>query len=290
MITTIFYYADEFCKYYEKKIYPHLLSTKKKKRFVKSRMTLSEVITICVYFHYSGYKTFKDYYEKGVCGGLRTCFPLLVSYNRFLELRKQHAFPIAVFSMLMNASQCTGISFVDSFPLKVCHNRRIYSHKTFKGLAKRGVSSMGWFFGFKIHVTINHLGEIIAFCLTPGNVHDANKSVMKKLTKKLWGKLFGDKGYLGANLFKMLWSKGIEIITSIRKNMKQRVLKPENKALLKKRGIVESVGNILKNALSIEHSRHRSVTGFFVHVCSGLLAYAFREKKPSINQPIELLS
>jgi len=289
MIVTIFYHADEFCKFYEKKVHPYLLATQQKKKFRKSRLSLSEIVTISVYFHLSGYKTFKDYYKKCVCKELRGCFPSLVSYNRFLELRNENSFPIAVFTMLMNSNECTGISFVDSFPLKVCHNKRIYSHKTFKGIAKRGVSSMGWFFGFKVHVVINHLGEILSFCLTPGNVHDSNRRVMKNLAKRLWGKLFGDKGYIGADLFRMLWDKGIELITKMRKNMKKPIMKLENKLLLRKRGVIESVGNILKNILSIEHTRHRSVSGFFVHVCSALLAYAFREKKPAIVRLVELL-
>jgi len=191
--------------------------------------------------------------------------------------------------MGMSTGKCTGISFVDSFPLRVCHNKRIYSHKTFKGIAKRGVSSMGWFFGFKIHVIINHLGEILSFCLTPGNIHDANQKVMKSLTKKLWGKLFGDKGYIGDNLFKMLLGRGVELITNVRKNMKRRIMKSKDKAILNKRNVIESVGNILKNSLSIEHTRHRSVAGFFSHVCSSLIAYVLREKKPSIELPVELL-
>lgn len=289
MITTIFYHADEFCKDYVKKINPHLISVRKKCRRRKCRLSLSEITTICIYFHFSGYKNFKAYYENCVCRELQCCFPSLVSYNRFLELRNKHSFCIAIFAMLMSTGKCTGISFVDSFPLKVCHNKRIYSHKTFKGIAKRGVSSMGWFFGFKIHVIINHLGEIISFCLTPGNIHDANQKVMKALSEKLWGKLFGDKGYIGANLFKMLWSGGVELITKMRKNMKKLIMKPKDKAILDKRNIIESVGNILKNSLSIEHTRHRSVAGFLSHVCSALVAYVFREKKPSINLPVESL-
>lgn len=290
MITTIFYYADEFCKYYEKEVCPRLLPTKKKKRNRKSKLSLSEIITIAVYFHFSGYKTFKAYYERCVCGELRDCFPSLVSYNRFLELRKKYQFPIVLFAMLISTAECTGISFIDSFPIKVCHNKRIYSHKTFKGIAKRGASSMGWFFGFKLHIVINHRGEVLSFCLAPGNVHDANQSLIKKLIKKLWGKLFGDKGYVGEPLFKMLWNKGVEFITAVRKNMKRKALNPEDKALLGRRGVIESVGNILKNTLSIEHTRHRSLSGFLTHVCSALIAYAFKERKPSIKMPAKSLS
>jgi len=148
---------------------------------------------------------------------------------------------------------------------------------------------MGWFYGFKIHVCINHHGEIISFYLTPGNVHDADEIVIKSLTKKLFGKLFGDKGYLGKKLFDMLWKHGVKIITNVKKNMKKKLMSSKEKFLLKKRAVVKSVGNILKNNLSVNHSRHRSVAGFFVNLCSGLLAYAFKEKKPSIRVSTELI-
>ena len=282
MIIDIFCYADDFCKFYREKLSQRFLPSKKKGNRA-SKMSLSEIIAISVYYHLSGYKTFKDYYTKGIQGEFKDCFPKLVSYNRFLELRKEAAFPIAIFSIMINSAKCTGISFIDSFPLPVCHNKRISSHKTFKGVAQRGKTSMGWFYGFKLHVSINHHGEITAFHLTSGNVHDSDEIVIKGLTKKLFGMLFGDKGYLGKRLFDILWEKGVKIITKVRKNMKKKAMSCKEKFLLKKRGVVESVGNILKNNLSINHSRHRSVAGFFVNLCSGLIAYAFKKNKPSIE-------
>ena len=287
-MTVIFCYADDFCKFYRENLSEKFLPSVKKGNRT-SKMRLSEVIAISIYYHFSGYKTFKDYYTKGIQGEFKKCFPKLVSYNRFLELRKEAAFPISIFSIMMNSAKCTGISFVDSFPLPVCHNKRINSHKTFRGVAKRGKTSMGWFYGFKIHVSINHLGEIMAFHLTPGNIHDSDEIVMKSLTKKMFGMLFGDRGYLGKKLFEKLWEHGVKIITNVRRNMKKKLMSGKEKALLKKRGVIESVGNILKNTLSINHSRHRSVTGFFVNLCSGLIAYAFRNKKPSIQLPERLI-
>lgn len=289
MMVFIFCCADDFCKFYYENFPKRFLPTTKKKGNRISRMALSEIITISIYYHFSGYKTFKDYYKKGIEKTFKGYFPNLVSYNRFLELRRDALFPITIFSIMINSCKCTGISFVDSFPLVVCNNKRINSHKTFRGIAQRGKTTMGWFYGFKLHVSINHRGEILAFHLTPGNVHDANKNVMSKLTKRLFGKLFADKGYIGKKLFELLWGKGVKIVTHVRKNMKKIQKTEEEKRILKKRGIVESVGNILKNILSINHTRHRSVAGFFTNLFSGLLAYAFRSKKPSIHVPQHLL-
>lgn len=282
-LTKIFYEVDEFCKQFEKEFERRLLTTGQDKRDRAFSLSLGEIMTIAIYYHESGYKTFKDYYEKQVLTHMKGDFRSLVSYNRFLELRQKAFLPLLIFLQLNTMRPCTGISYIDSFPLKVSHIKRSSSHKTFKGIAQKGKTSMGWFYGFKLHVAINHLGEITAFCITPGNIADNNESVLVKLTKKLFGKLFGDRGYLiNEELFKKLYSHGVHLITKIRKNMKNKLMKVEDKLLLRKRGVIESVGSILKESASIEHSRHRSLSGFFCHVLAALVAYGFREKKPSI--------
>ena len=97
-------------------------------------------------------------------------FPKVVSYNRFVELQKTVAIPLAIFIKKVLLGKCTGISFVDSTPLRVCRNQRILIHKTFKGIAQRGKCSMGWFFGFKLHLICNEKGELLNFMITPGGI------------------------------------------------------------------------------------------------------------------------
>ena len=283
MITEIFYHTDNFCKIFESETEKNFLTDGKNKRKRSYNLSLSEIMTISIYYHYSGYNTFKAYYLKYVKNDLKKCFKNLVSYNRFLELKKKISLPLALFAKLLNSGKCTGVSFVYSFPLPVCHKKRSSSNKTFKNIAKKGKTSMGWFFGFKVHMIINHKGEIISFCITQGNIHDSNAEVIKKLTKKVKGKLFGDKGYLGKKLFEKLWNKGIKVVTKIKKNMKNKLMEMEDKILLRKRGIVESVINILKRILLIDHTRHRSSANFFSNLFSGLISYAFRKKKPSLK-------
>jgi hypothetical protein len=289
-LTEIFYEIDEFCKQFEKQAEKRFLSDGQNKRNRSFQLTLSEVMTIMVCYHESGYKTFKNFYEKHVLVYMKADFHPLVSYNRFLELRQNALTPLLIFLQLNAIRPCTGISYIDSFPLKACHVKRSYSHKTFKGLAQKGKTSVGWFYGFKLHLLINHLGEIVSFCITPGNVSDNNENVLIKLTKKVFGKLFGDRGYLtNEDLFKKLYSKGVHLFTRIRKNMKNKLLSMQDKRLLRKRGIIESVGSLLKESESLEHTRHRSLSGFFAHVIATLVAYNFRKKKPSIlhNSKIE---
>ncbi len=181
---------------------------------------------------------------------------------------------------------CTGIAFVDSTAIAVCHNRRIRRHKVFKGLAARGKSTMGWFYGFKLHLIVNEQGELLAVHLTPGNVDD--RKPLSEMTKELFGKLFGDKGYLSQALFEKLFERGLELITSLRKNMKGQLMRLADRLLLRKRFIIETITDQLKNISQIEHTRHRSPTNFAVNLIAGLIAYTHQPKKPSISLPEEL--
>lgn len=289
MLTTIFYHVDEFCK--EMKKQNQLIDfSSNKKRNRKFCLTISEVMTICIYYHYSGYKTFKDYYCRYVCVHMINEFKKLVSYNRFVELKSLVALPMMLFTKAWFLYDCTGVSVIDSSSIKVCNNKRISAHKTFKGLAQRGHTSVGWFYGFKLHIIINHVGEIIDFYITSGQVSDNNSNVLRELTKKIFGKLFGDRGYLvNQNMLQELYNRGIQLITKIRKNMKNKLMNVYDKTLLRRRGIIETVIGILKEGFGLEHSRHRSCTNFLTHICSSVAAYHFRPNKPLMMPKLQAL-
>lgn len=204
-------------------------------------------------------------------------------FKGFKAIFFKFAAKVRLYTQKRSLGKTTGISFIDSTTLDVCHNRRIDSHKVFDGIAERGKSSTGWFYGFKLHITTNEYGEILSFYITPGNVDDRNIDLIEKLTKNLFGKLFGDKGYLSQPVFTRLYEKGITLITKVRKNMKNKLMNIEDKLLLRKRAIIESVNDFLKNICQIEHTRHRSFINFLVNVVSGVAAYSFFQKKPSIN-------
>lgn len=282
ILTKIFCEIDDFCKVFEKSWRLSLITCGEKIRYRSSKLCLSEIMTIIVYFHFSHYRTFKHYYLNFVKVNLKDDFPNLVSYSRFMELYPGALVPLVVFLNRYKLSNCTGISFIDSTRLKVCDNRRIHSHTVFSNIAQRGKSSMGWFFGFKLHLVVNEYGEIISYALTPGNVDDRNEKAMKKLTKNISGKLFGDRGYLSKKLYETLHEKGIELITKIRKNMQNKLMKMTDKILLRKRAIIETINDILKNICQIEHTRHRSPVNFVVNLIAGLIGYTFLPKKPSL--------
>ena len=237
-------------------------------------------MTIVIYFQQSNYRTFKAYYLQHVCSHLKSEFPRLVSYSRFVRLMSRAFLPLTLY-LLSKRGQCTGISFMDSTSIKVCHNRRIKRNKVFAGIAARGKTTMGWFYGFKLHLVVNEHGEILSFQLTPGNCDD--RKPVPVLLQDLFGKVFADKGYISKKLFEELFEQDVQLITGIRKNMKNKLMPLADRLLLRKRAIIETINDQLKNISQIAHTRHRSVDNFLVNVIAGLIAYTHQPKKPALN-------
>lgn len=277
----IFCDTDDFCKAYEEYCRNKLLMDKEEV-VPRTKMALSEIMTIIIMYHLSGYKTFKWYYTKHVMVHQRKDFPDLVSYNRFVEIMKFALVPLILYTIKARFGKCSGISFVDSTPLKVCDNHRIHNHRVFSEYAKTGKSSMRRFYGFKLHLIINDKGEILFFCLTSVNVDDRNEAVMDSLTKEIFGKLFADRGNISQKLFEKLLESNITLVTRAKKNMKNKLMDFYDRVMLRKRVVIESVNGFLKNICDTEHSRHRSVTNVLVNLVSALAAYSFLPKKPSV--------
>ena len=282
-ITEIFCIADDFCKEFESEIDKIGLpnDSKCKHRRRKWRMSKSEIITIMICFHFNSYRNFKHYYMFFVKEHLGDMFPHLLSYNRFLELEARVSVEMMMFLQICCFGRCTGISFIDSTCIPVCHNKRIYHNRVFKDYATRGKSTMGWYFGFKLHLICNERGEILNFMLTKANVDD--RDVFNRLIDNVFGKLFADKGYISKGLFEKLFNDGINLVTGIRSNMKNKLIPIYDRLLLRKRSVIETINDELKNVAQLVHSRHRSVLNFAMNVLSAIAAYSFFEKKPEIN-------
>lgn len=288
-LTEIFYFTDEFCKDFSKTMTGAQLpeTTGKKRRHKPCKMSDSEIITILIAFHLGNYRNLKHFYLFYVKVHLQNEFPQTVSYNRFVELQQKAMLPLVMFLKIMKLGECSGVSFVDSTPIKVCKNKRIFNHKVFEGLAKRGRSTMGWFFGFKLHIVVNEVGELLGFTITPGNVDDREPLKNGDFLDKVYGKLFADKGYIGQELFEMLFINGIQLMTSLRKKMKGSLMSLSDSILLRKRSVIETINDVLKNTCQIEHSRHRSFGNFITNLVSGLIAYTFLPTKPRIKYETE---
>jgi transposase len=279
-LTELFCLIDDFCRRFEPAWERRQLTTGPRRRRRRTTLSLSELMTLVVLFHQLRFRQFKYFYLDYACRHLRAAFPKLPSYHRCVELLPRCAAP---FAALFEALQgpCDGISIVDATPLAVCDNRRIARHRVFQGSAARGKTSMGWFYGFKLHAIINSQGELIRLKLTPGNVDD--RKPLPTLCQGLFGYLFADKGYIAQRLTQHLAGQGIQLITTLKKNMKPVSRTDFEKALLRRRCLIETVFDELKNLCQIEHTRHRSVANFLVNLMAGIVAYCVSDRKPTLK-------
>jgi len=282
-LTELYCLMDDFCKEFEPALRARLIADGKVHRHRPARLSLAELMTLVVLFHQIRYRQFKLFYLHHVCQYLRREFPQLPSYPRCVELLPRCAVALAALFEVVKG-KCAGLSIADSTPLSVCDNLRISRHRVFRGLAARGKSSTGWFFGFKLHLVINHMGELLRVKLTPGNVDD--RKPLCRLAEGLFGKLYADKGYLAKWLTEFLGARGIDFVTKVRRNMKPVVHSDFDEAILKQRSLVETVIDELKNLCQIEHTRHRSPLNFTVNLLAGLIAYCLMPNKPRL--PVQL--
>lgn len=279
-ITEIFCLVDEFCQQFFPFLEKNSIGNKSKS---PPMMSPSEIISIMILFHLSGFRCFKHFYIFYIQKHMQAEFPKTVSYNRFTELMQSNILPLTMFLKTCCVGNCTGISFVDSTPVRVCKNKRIKNNKVFKDIATVGKSTMGWFYGFKLHLIINEKGEILSFTITQANVDDREPLKNEGFLKGIFGKLFADKGYISKKIADILFVDGVHLITQLRNNMKNCLMTLSDKILLRKRSVIETVNDELKNMCQIEHSRHRSIGNFLTNLISGLIAYSFFPKKPSIK-------
>jgi hypothetical protein len=277
----IFVQVDDFCQELEQ----WLRSQGKYKPIYHGRMSMSEMMAILIFYHHSGYKCFQYYYEEMIRFDIADDFPLAVSYKHFLSLIPRCLNHLFLFSKWQCSQALPADAYyIDSKKLPICHNRRIKSNRVFKHIAMHGKSSTGWFYGFKIHLVINNLGEIAAFELSTANIADNNHELLKEIFKNLKGNCYGDKGYI-TSIFEELYEQGIRLISKVRSNMKNKLIHLSDRYYLFKRGVIESVNDILMTVCDIEHTRHRSPLNFLTHTVGAVIAYGFLDQKPSVHLP-----
>ena len=278
-LISIFCEIDDFCKEIDMYCQHRLLPSKvKPPRGPKCQLTISEIMTILVMFQMIGYRNFKTFYCSYVQTYWSKYFTELPTYNRFVELIKRAIFPLVIFTQIKSGKR-TGIYYIDTSCLAVCHLKRQYRHKTFKEISKFGRTSVGWFFGMKLHLVTNNFGQLIAFKITRGNRADSQEAY--SLLKTLKGLAFGDKGYIGKSLFEALFKNGLKLITRKRKNMKPEKLSQSEEQLLNQRGLIETVIGHLKHHYHVWHTRHRSIINAFTHLIASLAAYVIEPLKLS---------
>jgi hypothetical protein len=282
-IIQIFCEMDDFVQSVEKFLQGRLLGSCSPHAVNEPTISLQEMMCIEVLYHLSGYKCFQYYYHQVVeQGALRSYFPSAPSYNRFVQLKPRILPLVILFVNSCRLGHLCGIYYADSTSITVCHNRRIHSNKVFNGKATRGKTSTGWFYGFKLFLVVNAFGEIMKVMFTKGNLADNNIDHLVKFFDKLKGWVFADKGFINGKATEQLLQKGLHLVTGIRSNMKNKLMNYQQKILLQKRGMIESINDILKTICDIEHTRHRSPVNALLNIYAGVCAYTFLERLPNI--------
>jgi hypothetical protein len=266
---------DDFVSAVHAQIAGRLLSNgeSERRRGPPAGLVDSEIMTILIMYHESRFKNFKIFYNVMILKLFRTCFPYAPCYERFLTLTKS-VLPLLTLFLAGMQSTKTGVYYVDSTPLPVCHNKRISKHRVFQGLAARGRTSVGWFFGFKAHFIFNDLRQVVAVKITPGNVNDTVP--LPELSNNLSGKIFGDKGYVSKKVAKILSERGLFLLTRPKKNMTPLPISIHDEILLKGRSIAETIIGHIKEFSSLRLPKHRSVPNAFTHIIAAIVAYQFQ--------------
>ena len=279
--TTIFTIVDDFCKSYEEWINHKLLSSGKQRKRA-GKLSLSEAISIMIFYHFSEFKHLKIYYHHFVSNGKWFRDP--PCYDRFIQIIPSLFLPIVIMMHYLSGRK-TGFYYVDSTHFTVCKNIRISRHKTFDGLAARSRSSIDWFYGFKLHMIINNKSEIVAIKITKGNVDDRKAFEEMVLKRDLKGKCYADKGYVSRDLFTRLYNRGLMLITGIKRNMQSYLIPILDKIYLRKRFIIETIFGYIKEHFNVRPNKHRSPTNFFASLFAALIAFQIKPDKPTISYP-----
>jgi hypothetical protein len=280
--TAIFCFVDDFIKNYNQDLVA--INSSKTKTGPKSSLNLSEVVTILIGFHQSSLDCFKHYYLEIILPCHSDDFALL-RYEHFTKLTGT-ALPFLTLLLDSLFEKCDGISFVDSTSIAVCKNYRIYSHKVFQGFAARSRTTKSWFYGLKLHLIINLEGSIVKASFSSGNRDD--RKHFYSMTEGIFGKVFGDRGYISKKMFNDLWDKDIQLITRVKQGMKNMLLSITDKLLLLKRVLIETVIGRIKLLDKFEHTRHRSPINALSHMVASLINYQLLPIKPSIKTLLQL--
>lgn len=198
-------------------------------------------MTILILFYSSSIRDLKHFYLF-VRTHMKKDFPHTVSYNRFVELERKACVPLAVFLKMRALGKCTGISFIDSTPTQSCHIKRERQHKTFKGIAE-GKGKVPWAGSMDSNFIWSSIirGNCSGFLLTPSNIDDGAPLKHMDFHKRIFGKLFGDRGYISQDLFEQLFIDGVHLITRLKKGMKNALMLQHDKIMFRKRALIETV-------------------------------------------------
>jgi len=277
----IFDRIDDLLKAMSISLRRKLLADLKPKGGRPSGLSLPAILTLGIFRFATGVKDVKHYHRKLVSSYSQE-LGRIPNYGNFNALMNQ-ATPYVIFLLewicYSNKSTSNGAYFLDATSLKVCENKRIFDHKVCEDIAQRGKSSMGWFFGFKLHVVCDSLGRLVSLLITPGNTDD--RKFVLKLLKGLKGLCVADAGYVSKKLMHELYEQGLLLLTDVRNSMK-RLMSEAQHAVLKLRQRIEGIFSCLKHRLKAEASIARSPLGYVSRCLYACLTFALSKELETI--------
>lgn len=280
-ITALFCTIDDFFIKFESTYLKFLKQNQYFKRIRPSKLSLSEIIFIAIYYKSSQFNNFKAFFFS-LKNHQRQWFKYLPCYQRMTHLISMHQLALhALHTDLMKDKQSDYL-WIDSTMLPVCKNQRITRHKSLSEIATRGKSSMGWFFGCKLHVAMNADGDMVSTELSNGHIADIK--MVEDLVKGFKATVYADRGYISQSLKEKLRLQKIDLVTYHRKNMKVIQLSKTDQHYLKQRNKIETLFGLLKAKYNLVTTKARSVQGYLAGIYASLCAYQVCHKnKPNIR-------
>lgn len=280
-ITELFCVIDDFFLKFEATYWQFLKQSHRISRVRAAHLSLSEITFIAIWYKCSHFTNFKAFFT-WLNQDKSSLFNSLPCYQRMIHLINTHQLALHALHVALMKGQRSQYLWIDSTTLPVCKNQRIQRHKSLAKIATRGKSSIGWFYGCKLHVVMNQFGEIAGSALSNGHVADVK--VVEQLVNGLNGKLYGDRGYISQELKSRLQVQGVDLITYHRKNMQSIQLCASDEYHLRQRNKIETLFSLLKGQYNLVTSKARSVHGFLSGIYASLCAYQLaHQNKPKIQ-------
>ena len=279
--TYTFCIIDDFFQKFEATYWDFLKHSNKRLRMRSSQLKVSEVVFIAIWYKCSHFNNFKAFFLS-LRQNFRHLFRYLPCYQRIVYLINSHQLALHALHFALMKDCHSSHLWIDSTTLPVCKNQRIGRHKSIKAIATRGKSSMGWFFGCKLHLIMNQSGDVVSTALSNG--HTADIKMVEQLVKGLKAKLYADRGYISQNLRQSIKEQGVDLITYHRKNMQAVNLSKADTYNLRQRNQIETLFSLLKGKYNLVTSKARSIEGYLAGIYASLCAYQiYHENKPTIQ-------
>ena len=279
--TELFCLIDDFFLKFEETYWKFLKQSSQSLRVRTAQLTISEICFIAIWYKCSYFNNFKAFFT-WLKADKSYLFKYLPCNQRMIHLINRHELALHALHVALMKAQDKQYLWIDSTTLPVCKNQRIQRHKSLAQIASRGKSSMGWFYGCKLHIAMNRHGEIACSALSNGHVADIK--MVEQLVEGLEGKLYGDRGYISQELKSRLQDQGIDLITYHRKNMQATQLCASDEYHLRQRNKIETLFSLLKGQYNLVTSKARSIHGFLSGIYASLCAYQLiHSNKPTIQ-------